>query len=210
MNIVFVHGWGMNSKIWDAMSASFLEADCSVVDLGFIGGDENTQCSKAIYITHSLGTMWALKHHLSDIEALVVVNGFSCFLDFAQARVLRTMQKRLLRNPSVQMQSFWESCGVPDDAQNQFSDPLNTDKLHEGLEWLINWDLSEPLRALQAPVLSLSGRNDFVLPHNKMKTQWAGYDMQTHEHGGHVLPLSHPQWCADQIKGFISEFELER
>lgn len=214
MNIVFVHGWGMDFKIWDGISSHFSDDKSLCLDLGFIGEMQNTECSDAIYVTHSLGTMWALKHHAPDMKALIVINGFTCFHPFTAERTLRTMQKRLVRNASVQMRSFWSNCGLSEQVQNNLELNLdgvrNTDRLQDGLEWLINWDMADALRMLCVPVLSLNGHEDLVLPHDKMRAHWAGFDLQTHEHGGHILPLSHPDWCVDKIKDFMREHDLEK
>ncbi|PCI54959.1 MAG: hypothetical protein COB36_08895 [Alphaproteobacteria bacterium] len=154
--------------------------------------------------------MWALKHHAPDMKALIVINGFTCFPPFTLERTLRTMQKRLARNAGAQMHSFWDSCGLPEEAQNSLDGALNIDRLQDGLEWLIDWDMADALQALSVPILSLNGREDLVLPHEKMQTQWAGFDLQTHEPGGHILPLSHPDWCVDKIKDFVREHALEK
>lgn len=211
VDFIFVHGWGMNAQIWSQVAAGFPDDDIYCPELGFVGGiHAHDTCGKAVYVTHSLGTMWALKHHAPDMKALIVINGFTCFHPFTPERILRTMQKRLARNPAAQMHSFWDSCGLPEEMQNNLDGALNTDRLQGGLEWLIDWDMADALQALAVPILSLSGRDDLVLPHEKMQVQWAGFDLQTHGQGGHILPLSHPDWCVDKIKGFMREHVLEK
>ena len=200
-DIIFVHGWGMGPAFWDGLRARLPEVKATAVDLGFIGerqsSDATAECNSVIYITNSLGTMWAWKNHSHDMRGLIVINGFSCFQHFAEERTLQVMKTRLQKNPEKQMRDFWETSGLPP------SDDLNVQRLKEGLEWLASWDVKETLNSLTCPVLSLAGANDPILPIELMKEEWAGYDMRICEGEGHGLPLSHPDWCANHIKDFI-------
>ena len=144
------------------------------------------------------------------MNALIAINGFSNFTNFVEERTLQTMQKRLARNPSAQMQSFWHNCGIDEQTQNTLDPRLNKDKLQEGLEWLINWDTSKELNALPVPILPLGGDKDLILPLDKMKEAWSGFDLKIKKDGNHILPLSHPEWCIEKIKEFIGELKLER
>ncbi|MGH1377771.1 MAG: alpha/beta fold hydrolase [Alphaproteobacteria bacterium] len=211
MKLVFVHGWGMDARIWDSIVTEFKGHEIHRADLGFIGGTQTKGISgKSIYITHSLGTMWSLQNHCSDMLGLICVNGFTCFQSFSSERTLRTMQRRLGRNPSAQMKSFWQGCGLSEDMQNNLDQDLNIDRLHVGLDWLVDWDMSEKLHDLPVPVMSLGGRDDLVLPQAQMNDHWSGFDLQINAKAGHVLPLSHPEWCVDRIKDFMREHDLEK
>ena len=207
-NLIFIHGWGMDARIWDGMSIYFPKNRSYFVDFGFFSSknaETPPKSDKNIYITHSLGTLWALKKKLCDIDALIVINGFACFKDFADKRTLRAMQKNLCKNPSAQLDAFWKNCGF----DNQLDENPDIDKLHEGLEWLIGWDEHENLKVLDVPILSLSGAQDRILPLEKMQKHWAGFEMKTQEDAGHMLPLSRSAWCVDQIKDFLREHSLE-
>ena len=208
VDFIFVHGWGMDSGIWEEVAAGFPDARKHYVDLGFIGNKscESVPDFKApIYVTHSLGTAWALKHHGQDMQALIAINGFVCFQNFADERTLKTMQRRIQRSPEIQMEEFWRSCGF----KNNLDQSLNKDRLHQGLEWLKDWDVSNILASLDIPVLSLSGGHDAILPLAQMKQEWVAHDIKIVEEGGHILPLSHASWCIEQIEGFVSELERE-
>ncbi len=195
---VFVHGWGTAPNFWDGVIAALPNCDAYRVNLGFIndasdvvGGDP----APAIYVTHSLGTMWALRHRSRDMAGLVAINGFADFRPFTNARVLRAMALRLNKAPKAQMRDFWQAAELPE------SDVLNIAKLSEGLEWLSTWDLRDRLRMLDCPVMALGGERDAILPINIMRREWDGFDPSLQEDGGHALPLTHPQWCADHILG---------
>ena len=202
----------MDSRVWDSIKISLPKEHVHTIDVGFVGDKKNVNIPSdkpAIYITHSLGTLWALKHHISDMDALIAINGFPYFPSFVDTRTLQTMQKRLARNPSIQMKSFWTRCGMKEDLQNELDQALNTDRLQDGLEWLINWDVREELSALSIPVLALGGDKDLILPLENMKQEWADFNSKIKDNGDHVLPLSAPKWCMSKIEEFLGEFELE-
>ena len=199
----FIHGWGMDSGIWDKLAKYFPSEQSHFVDLWFIGAEHTPPNNPSIYITHSLGTLWALKYHTPNINALIAINSFTNFTNFVDERILLTMQKQLRRNPQALMNEFWQNIGL----ENPLDQNLNIDKLREGLDWLINWNEKAELNA---PILSLAGKQDSLLPITQTKKEWAGTNLEVKEDGGHILPLSHPEWCADKIKGFLSEYKLEK
>ncbi len=199
----------MDSDIWKDISKYFPKEQSHFIDLGFVGNGDNVadipKGGKKIFITHSLGTLWAVKHHADNMAGLVSINGFADFSNFVDKRDLITMQRQLKRNPKQQMQDFWDMINL----KNDLDPSLNIDKLHEGLQWLINWDMSAKLSDLNIPILSLMGGADPLLPLNTMEKEWSDTNIKTIENGGHILPLSHPKWCAEEIKKFIIEHELE-
>jgi len=83
---------------------------------------------------------------------------------------------------------------------------LHISMLLKGLASLKDWDLKTELENLTCPVMSLVGRNDPILDYDVMMRDWAKYEMHIAQDGGHSLPISHAQWCAEKIKIFINEF----
>ena len=203
----------MDSSIWDKMSQDFPKEQCYFIDLGFTNNDNvaGIPCDgKSIFITHSLGTLWALKNHSDNMAGLIAINGFTNFTNFVSERTLRTMQRRLKRNPLNQMQEFWDICGFDNKSQEKLDQNFNIDKLHIGLEWLIDWDASKIFNGLNIPSLSLIGKKDRLLLPLMMEKEWPMTNIKTIKDGGHMLPLSHPKWCVEKIREFTSEYKLER
>lgn len=199
---VFVHGWGMAPDFWDDLIDHFPNIEAHRIDLGFIGSQRDFLddiSSSSVYVTHSLGTMWALKNRHADMKALIAINGFSCFKNFTDERALRAMKLRLTKEPESQMKDFWGMCDLP------YSSDLNVEGLQEGLEWLSSWDMGSELKALRYPILSLVGGGDPILPIERMKKEWSGFNMHIQNSGGHALPLTDTQWCADHIEAFCHE-----
>ena len=102
------------------------------LNLGYRGAKlERSPYERAVYVTHSLGTMWALRHHARHMDALIVINGFHSFKDFTDPRILRAMKTRLQKNPDEQMKDFFERADIEADYKN-----LDTKNLKQGLEYL--------------------------------------------------------------------------
>lgn len=190
----------MGPKFWDVLIQELSPIYAHKINLAFVG-DEPEDTSEpdqpAIYITHSLGTMWALKNHAQNMKALIAINGFSCFQNFTDKKTLRAMKLRLKSEPQEQMNDFWELCGLPE------SDELNIDNLAKGLEWLSTWNAKEELKKLSCSVLSLAGGKDPILPVDVMKEEWTGFDFKIKEDGSHALPVTDTKWCAEKIQGFV-------
>ena len=215
-DIIFVHGWGEDSRIWEGLAKCLSGYNHHFIDLGFIG-EESENDSKAqtavpisdsaIFVSHSLGTLWILNHiPLEKISALAAINGFGRFTDFAGNDVLKIMAKSLQRNKILQLEMFWKNCNFPENMQQMYKPMLNGNVLSQGLEWLSTWDQYGKLQELIArgvPVLSLGGEKDKILPPNIMRTHWEnlGVNLVMNEQAGHALPLTHPEWCAEKIEG---------
>lgn len=207
--VVLVHGWGCGPDFWAGMSGFFPQNSVFCVDLGFVGREgfdhEKTEFP-AVYITHSLGTLWALKYRRESMAALIAINGFPWFRPFASLRTLDTMKRRLIRDPAAQMHEFYAMCGIGGAPP---ASALDAGKLEEGLDWLGAWDEREILSSLNVPVLCLAGDSDPLLPLEEMKKLWHGFPLCVKEGGGHALPQTHCEWCARTIQGFLCERGLE-
>jgi pimeloyl-[acyl-carrier protein] methyl ester esterase len=213
-DIVFVHGWGEDSRIWDEMAEHFPEHNHHFIDLGFIGEVSESILKisdPAIFVTHSLGTLWVLNHIPSDkIAALAAINGFGCFTDFASNKTLENMAKSLQRNIFLQMVVFWKDCNFPQNMRYTYKHELNKEKLSQGLIWLRSWDKREKLQDLKTqnvPILSLGGQEDLILPPELMRKHWngLGYDVVMRKKAGHSLPLEAPRWCVEQIIALLGK-----
>ncbi len=198
--IVFVHGWGMEPGFWSALYPHLDGHKTTALNLGYRGTEKCPPPStQSIYITHSLGTMWALQNHAEHISALIVINGFHSFKSFADPRALRAMKSALIKDPKAQMQEFFKAADL-----NGRTDTLNTDALIYGLNMLSNGDEDATLKSLTCPILVLAGEQDQIVPLSATQKQWLGYDLKICEKGGHALPLTHTEWCAEQIEKFLN------
>jgi len=215
-DIVFVHGWGEDSRIWEGITEHLPGFNHHFIDLGFIGEESDSdyeivipEVKSPMYVTHSLGTTWVLNNiPLKQISALVAINGFGRFADFASNETLKIMSKSLQRNIFLQMEMFWKNCNFPENMRQTYKHELRMRELSQGLSWLSSWDKSEKLQDLKTkgvPVLSLGGEKDLILPPEIMRAHWNGLgcNVVMNEQAGHALPITHPKWCAQEITGQI-------
>jgi pimeloyl-[acyl-carrier protein] methyl ester esterase len=220
---VFVHGWGFGPDFWRPLQ-ELLGGTC--IDLGYgsapspLAGegalrrlglsDEgalrtvNWGSRPVIAVGHSFGFAWLLHHRLIHWDGLVSINGFARFTsadgepDGVSPRVLARMIARFKENPAGVHSEFLKRCGV---AEPQ-SDGLQPDALGADLDSLADWDERDRLRAEPAPVLALAGRRDpIVSPAQSEKTF---RDVQWQDQAGHLLPHTHPRWCAERIFEFVA------
>jgi pimeloyl-ACP methyl ester carboxylesterase len=205
MQLVFIHGWGMNSRIWQSTIEALQSYECKTIDLGFVKGGETHVLNRTrptIVITHSLGTTWFLKNYKTEtlgelnLKALVAVSGFTNFSSFTPEETLKKMKEGVLANSAAQMALFWRRAGC-----KNFASPenLNPEKLHEGLEWLANWDAAVEAKALKCPKFILASKADKIVPASAIEGQWLGEKIIWHHQAPHCLQLAEPEWVAENI-----------
>lgn len=210
MRLHFVHGWGFDRSIWDELAPLLPRAGKTFAERGYFGGKgEAAPAESAIWITHSLGTLLALKAISSQCRAMIAINGFDRFSSSDDAvgispRVLDLMLARLAREPRETVLDFRRGCGSVDMVEGG----VERLPLEQDLVALRDLDCREEARRLRIPVLSLQGAADPILPLEMRARTLHGIPAAKHnEHltAGHLLPLEQPRWCAGQITAFLGE-----
>lgn len=199
MRLVFVHGWGFDSRVWDALAARLPAHDVARLDLGFLSGGRRDPLAidaETVAIGHSLGVMWLLKTMTTAPRALVSINGFARFSPPVPRASLVAMRQGIESKPLAQMKQFWRHCSIGPYAE---AAALDAGRLAEGLDWLMDWDASAELERLACPRLALAARDDKVVPAEMSAAQWGAGALDWSEDGGHVLPLTRALWCAQRI-----------
>ncbi len=209
MKIVLVHGWGFHSGVWDPLVPHLGDHEFHRIDLGFIRGGprpSNDMPAGSLCIGHSFGVMWLLKHGPRPMRALVSIAGFDCLYKYVPEDVLAAMREGMRDNPLEQMQNFWKQSGF---AGHEPDGELDAGGLRGGLDWISTWDAGEELKTLKAPVLALAARDDPVVREEMTQAVWGNGVAELHwlEKGGHLLPLTHPEWCAEHINRFAHDLE---
>jgi pimeloyl-[acyl-carrier protein] methyl ester esterase len=196
-----IHGWGYSAAMWEYLAKTMPNSPLILSELGFLQDKSigyNTACD--VMITHSLGTLYGLKNAAAPQKGLVVINGFTNFMSFTTEDSLNLMHEGITRNAETTLRSFWRQCGIMPDYN---ADLLNHETLQNGLEWLKAWDVRSQLELLSCPVLILAGAKDKICPETMMRDHWQGFEIVIHPGGGHALPLTHPEWCAQQIEDWM-------
>lgn len=202
MKIVFMHGWGSGSFVWDAMIDDFQEYDCHVPNMGFVG-EENIEIpeGKFVGIGHSLGGLWLLKHYPEQLSGFISVASFNCFYRHIPRQILSSMKRNIVKDTTNQLIEFWHHAGL--DQPGGFKN-LNPAKLVDGLSWLSKWEADIPENV---PVQILASHDDHIVPEKMTQDVWKDHSIDWIENGGHMLPLTQSDWCIKNIKEFLNNAE---
>jgi pimeloyl-[acyl-carrier protein] methyl ester esterase len=150
--------------------------------------------------------MWLLKHGVRPARGLVSIAGFDCFYKHVPAEVIPAMLDGLRRDPQAQMRQFWQRIGLGPEGPGG---TLDTGTLRGGLQWLGSWDTEEERKSLGAPILALASEDDMIVRKPMTEAIWGGgnADLRWLASGGHMLPMTHAEWCAEQILDFSRTLE---
>lgn len=203
MTLVFVHGWGFDAGFWDPLRECLGHPHSVAVDLGFRGEPVMPEWPEGgVAIGHSLGLLWLLKTRPFRWRTLIAVNGFTRFTkaaDFSNGVPARLIDRMIAKadadHPAVAA-DFLTRCGL---AEPETED-LHKDALIEGLQWLAEWDCRA---GLTTPVLALAGRLDPIAPPAMTEDCFPADAIRWQQEGGHLLPLTHPHWCAETIRSHL-------
>ena len=212
--LVLVHGWGFEPGVWQGLRAALPEVECASVDLGFFGppvGPAFPPDRPLIAVGHSLGVLWLLKTRPFPWRGLVSINGFPRFVlapDYRPAvepRLVDRMIRRLAADPAGVTEEFRIRCG----STGSLPDGPVPDSLLHGLTWLRDWDARPDVEPpSSAPMLALSGSADPILPEgmdDHCFRDFPNLRSARLEGGGHLLPVTAAEWCADHIRTFLAE-----
>ncbi|OIQ87270.1 alpha/beta hydrolase family protein [mine drainage metagenome] len=209
--LLFVHGWGFDAGFWQPLRQRLAGIPSVAWDLGFHGAPARPLPpgdAPLVAVGHSFGLLWLLKERPLPWRSLVSINGFSRFTradDFPQGvapRLLDRMAARLDQAPAAVYQDFMARCGMDVTAtggmESAATGGLDSARLAWGLSALANWDC----RAAPPVDLALCGRQDPILPTAMSEALFAPALAKWRD-GGHLLPLTDPDWCARQLTAHL-------
>ncbi|MFA7439851.1 MAG: alpha/beta hydrolase [Sphingomonadaceae bacterium] len=192
--LLLLHGWGFDASLWDDVCAALPEFAAIRADRGYFGNTVPCSDNPTLAIGHSLGAL-LLATELPLHIPLIAINGFDRFTgpDSIPPRVLARMQRRFLESPETVLTEFRARCGgdVPTPAFHR--EILATDLLLLG-----SLDARSTIHGRSLMVLH--GAHDPILPPVMRNSVFAGSPRATHPDAGHLLPRTHPAWCAEQIR----------
>lgn len=210
--LAFAHGWGFDARIWQSMLSRLPLKKTICFDYGFFGEshvppwDENCDY---IIVTHSMGLLWAAHYWPPKIRAIVAINGFPKFCrsaDFSvgvEPIILQKMQQKFARMPEAVLADFHKRIQTPPMAIDQISPAM----LGEALDWLGKWDARAKLTEIDAPVRILAANDDPLISVSHSRSFIdinPTIDLRYCESGGHILPITQPQWCVDNLIDLVS------
>ncbi len=207
--LLFVHGWGFDGSIWTGLRRQLGEFASAAVDLGYFGTPQNPRPQgPVVAIGHSLGSLLLLRKPPLDCRALIAINGFDRFTASSgcagvDPRVIGRMVSRFESAPDQVLDEFRNRCGADESPQAS-----NTRLLDQHLRLLGEADERGRSANWTRPMLTLQADDDPILPPELRADAFAAAASRrqhTRPDGGHLLPVTQPGWCAEQIRKFLSE-----
>lgn len=212
------HGWAFDASVMEDVAASlrtcFPQAPIAVFDLGFTGqpsapslADATKPDTQWIAIGHSYGFAYLMQQPLIW-HAAVSLNGFTRFCrhpgqpEGMPVRLLDAMLARLEAEPHATVTEFRQRCGSEPAVTQSLDVSLNVPLLAAHLQQLRDLDVTLP----PCPVLSLSTREDVIVP--PALTQACFMDsacMKEEYAGGHLALLHDAPICRQAIAAFMEK-----
>lgn len=194
--LILLHGWAFDAGLWDTLAQALPAYPIRRWDRGYFGEPRQEAADGPVVgIGHSLGSM-LLADLLPPEMPLIAINGFDHFIgaDGVPPRVVERMRARFDEAPTEVLTDFRARCDAPS-AQRE----LQPTRLADDLALLATH------RAAPAPrrTLSLQGGADPILPQALRDHVFPGARRATQGEAGHLLPVTHPAWCAEQIETFL-------
>jgi len=194
--LLLLHGWGFDARLWDPLAELLPGYRFVRWDRGYFGeAAEPAVKTPVAAVGHSLGAM-LLADRISAETPLIAINGFDRFTGEAATprRIVDRMSARLAENPAAVLNDFRERCGA-----SSVEKAISSERLAADLALLASHHAaSTPTR-----ILALHGGEDPILPASLRETAFKGAVRVTRADAGHLLPISHPAWCAEQIEAFL-------
>ncbi|NYT76441.1 alpha/beta hydrolase [Alcaligenaceae bacterium] len=207
--LLFAHGWALDRSMWSALRAALPAWPQNASDAGYFGDARHAEHQgPVIVVGHSLGFLQALSYLPPDCVGLVAINGFTRFCaapdyeDGVPNRLVDRMLSRLPTHTHDVVQAFRARCDL-----DMPPTPPHPERLLHDLKLLRHADGRQAAAAIALPLLVLAGRCDTVVSPAMTRASFAGARHARvfwHDEARHMLPASHPEWCARHIDEFVN------
>ena len=197
MRLLFLHGWGFDASLWNELRRALAPLASVAWERGYFGRPQAEPIGGPfLVIGHSLGSLILAADPPPGCAGLIAVNGFDRFAGDGAVprRVIDRMRHRFADAPAEVLDAFRARCGAP-----RADGTMNERRLADDLDLLATGDV----RSAARPRLVLHGGADPILPPAVRNMLFAGAPHQTLAEAGHLLPLTHPDWCAARIRAVL-------
>lgn len=215
--LLFVHGWGFGPDVWAPVLKALGQPEVCLPDLGYFGASQHEAQRQVealrsgphpvLAVGHSLGFLCLLaRGNWPEGSRFLGINAFGRFaagegfLQGISPRVLARMQAGLIRNPAQVVMDFRTRCG----AGPVSSEMVSQEALQEGLTDLRTLDMRPVLSRLAgvpgAVSILAGGQDPIVSPDMTRASLPPDLPISWQAEGGHMLPQTHPDICAEVIR----------
>jgi len=194
MKLLLLHGWGFDASIWDAMRAALAPIETLAWDQGYFGARHHARVAAPfIAVGHSLGSLLLAADPPAGCVGIIAINGFDRFAGegLVATRLLDRMRARFADAPRAVLDDFRLRAG-----SGAHAGTIRADRLAADLDRLATMDARDGM----TPRLVLHGGGDPILPAAMCEQVFAGAPRLTLAEAGHLLPVTHPGWCAARIR----------
>lgn len=205
--LLFVHGWGFDASFWRPLAERLPDFRREAVEMGFRAAERHVpQVERPIVVGHSLGFAWALANVPGPWAGAVAINAFPRFTrapDFVEGVAPRMVERMLAKfadEPAAVTADFLARCGV----EGADVSDIRPGPLGEALAWLGICDERRAFARLDCPLLALAGTRDQIVPESMSRAAFAATGLTLVEGAGHLLPLTHAEGLASQVRLFAS------
>jgi pimeloyl-[acyl-carrier protein] methyl ester esterase len=194
MKLLFLHGWGFDASIWDGVRTALAPIETFAWDRGYFGAPMHADIAAPfVAVGHSLGSLLLAADLPPGCTGMIAINGFDRFPGdgLVAPRLLDRMRARFAVSAGAVLDDFRSRAGG-----GAHAGAIDTARLAADLERLADIDARNGTK----PRLVLHGDDDLILPPAMRAHVFAGVPRLTLAGGGHLLPLTHPDWCAERIR----------
>jgi len=204
--ILAVHGWGFDASFWTPMLQRLPDFKVERVDMGFRGEPVVPKVARPLIVAHSMGLAWALANIPRPWSGVLAINAFSrftrsaTFVEGVPPRMLERMLARFTAAPAEVTSEFLTRCGIDTPEVST----IRPEPLRKSLIWLTGCDERTAMKMLNCPIQALAGTQDPIVSQAMSIASFPPECLVLADGGGHLLPLTHPDWTASQLRAFAA------
>lgn len=227
--IYFISGWGTSYDYWKKIVSllNLSSYEYEIIMWSDILDNESIDSivleQNSIIIGWSIGGLQALRiayNNLNNILSIILISSTSNMCESklyrgAELKSIEKIKEGIISNRESMLDYFTKICFMPNrnkDSIKEFLTAIKTissEKLVEGLDYLINSNYHRYLDNINFPVLLLHGSSDNIIPISSSKfieNELQNSKLEIIDGYGHSLISLCPDVVRDKIERFINEY----
>ncbi|MGE7881003.1 alpha/beta fold hydrolase [Bacillus sp. NPDC094077] len=228
LKIIFIPGWGMEGNVWTLVLPYFKEYPVQCIEWRNVKEQgefteriiDTAHDENVILVGWSLGALAAVQAYKKiKAKGIVLIGGTAKFTNTSDytsgwnSLHVERLKKNLVRKKENTLKRFYENMFTKDELKENgnFEEIVNHFKgdsiqsLQLGLDYLIETDMREELKTIEAPILLIHGEQDVICPLSAARSmaENANVILKVVSEAGHALCVTNFEYCANEIIQFI-------